>query len=97
MKVMWRPEAAQDFEDYIAQVGERSTRDAAEQKAAIESRILLLERFKDFGRKTRRTGVRELALDAAPVVIVFRLADGLILVLRIFGLAPQSAAKITPA
>lgn len=86
MRVEWRPAAADDFAALIAATEKISAGMASERKAMIESKVLLLERFKDFGRKTRRPGVRELVLDTAPVVIVFRVADGVILVLRMFGL-----------
>ena len=92
MRIEWRPAAADDFADLIAAAGKISAGMASERKAMIESKILLLERFKDFGRKTRRPGVRELALETAPVVIVFRVADGVILVLRMFGIDPKLAA-----
>ncbi len=94
MIVMWRAKAAEDFEAVIALAGESSASEASERKATIESKILLLERFKDFGRKTRRAGVRELALDTVPIVIVFRVSDGVILVLRMFGIEPKRASAV---
>lgn len=84
MKVFWRPAAADDFERLIAEAGQRSMAEVARQKAAVESRILLLERFRDLGRKTRRVGVRELAVDGTPYVVVNRRVNDEVLVLRVF-------------
>lgn len=92
MRVEWRPAAVADFAALIAVAGGAGSRSAVDRKAMIESKILLLERFKDFGRKTKRPGVRELVLDTAPVVIVFRVADGVTLVLRLFEIEPRTAA-----
>lgn len=92
MKVEWRPAAVEDFAALIDTAGGAGSRSAVDRKAMIESKILLLERFKDFGRKTKRPGVRELVLDTAPVVIVFRVSDGVTLVLRLFEIAPSVPA-----
>ncbi len=87
MKVVWRPAAADDFERLIAEAGKRSIAEVSRQKAAVESKILLLERFRDMGRKTRRPGVRELAVEGTPYVVVNRRADDEVLVLRMFELS----------
>jgi len=84
VKVSWRPAAAADFERFIAAAALRGPAEASRQKAAVESKILLLERFRDMGRKTRRTGVRELAVEGTPFIVVNRRANDEVLVLRIF-------------
>jgi plasmid stabilization system protein ParE len=45
---------------------------------------LLLVRFDQLGRKTRRVGVRELHIENTPYVVVSRRLDDEILILRIF-------------
>ncbi len=84
MKISWRPRAADDFEQLIASASGSSASAASRDKSLVETRILQLVRFAELGRKTRRTGVRELPIDGTPYVVVNRRQDDEILILRLF-------------
>lgn len=84
MKVYWRPAAVEDFQRMLSLAGARSDAEVSRQKAAVESKILLLERHRDMGRKTRRQGVRELPVEGTPYIVVNRRADNEVLILRLF-------------
>jgi toxin ParE1/3/4 len=84
VKVFWRPAAVDDLERMLELAGARSVNQISRQKAAVESKILLLERHRDMGRKTRRSGVRELPVEGTPYIVVHRRADDEVLVLRVF-------------
>lgn len=84
MKISWRPRAADDFEQLIASASSANAGAASRDKSLVETRILQLVRFAELGRKTRRTGVRELPIEGTPYVLVNRRQGDEILILRIF-------------
>jgi plasmid stabilization system protein ParE len=84
MKVFWRPAAMGDLERLLADAGTRSATEVMRQKAAVESKILLLERHRDMGRKNRRPGVREMPVEGTRYIVVNRRADNEVLILRVF-------------
>lgn len=84
MNITWRPRAADDFERLIASASAGNINAASRDKSLVETRILQLVRFAELGRKTRRTGVRELPIEGTPYVVVNRRQDEDILILRIF-------------
>ena len=84
MKVLWRPAAMADIERLLADARSRNAAEVMRQKAAVESKILLLERHRDMGRKSRRPGVREMPVEGTRYIVVNRRADNEVLVLRVF-------------
>jgi plasmid stabilization system protein ParE len=81
MNITWRPRAADDFEQLIATANIAA---ASHDKSLVENGILKLVRFKELGRKTRRVGVREMAIEGTPYVVVNRRLGDDILILRLF-------------
>ncbi len=92
MKVSWRPKAADDFERMVADASERGANAASRDKAEVERGILQMERVKDGGRKTRREGVRELAVLGTPYIVVSRRIGDEVLILRLFRTAGPTFA-----
>jgi plasmid stabilization system protein ParE len=84
MKITWRPRAADDFEALITTSSAGHVANASRDKSLVETRIQQLIRFDQLGRKTRRVGVRELAIDGTPYVVVSRRLGEEILILRMF-------------
>lgn len=84
MSITWRPRAADDFERLIALSSAGNAANASRDKSLVETRILQLVRFAELGRKTRRTGVRELPIEGTPYVVVNRRLGEDVLILRMF-------------
>ncbi len=84
MNITWRPRAADDFEQLIATATGGNIAAASRDKSLVENGILKLVRFKELGRKTRRVGVREMAIEGTPYVVVNRRMGENILILRLF-------------
>jgi plasmid stabilization system protein ParE len=84
MNITWRPHAADDFEKLISSAAGSNVAAASRDKSLVENGILKLVRFKELGRKTRRLGVREFAIEGTPYIVVNRRLGDDILILRLF-------------
>lgn len=84
MNITWRPRAADDFEQLITMATGGNVAAASRDKSLVENGILKLVRFKELGRKTRRAGVREMAIEGTPYVVANRRLGDDILILRLF-------------
>ena len=84
MIISWRPRAADDFEELITDSSAGHAANASRDKSLVETRIQQLIRFDQLGRKTRRQGVRELAIEGTPYVVVSRRLGEEIVILRMF-------------
>ncbi len=84
MNIVWRPRAADDFEQLIDAATAGNTAAASRDKSLVEAKILQLIRFDQLGRKTRRVGVRELPVEGTPYVVVNRRRGADVLILRMF-------------
>jgi toxin ParE1/3/4 len=84
MKITWRPRAVDDFETLVGLASAVSTAKGSRDKSLVETRIQQLVRFDQLGRKTRRIGVRELAIETTPYVVVSRRLEEEIIILRVF-------------
>lgn len=96
MTITWRPKAAEDFEQLILTASKFSTAEASRRKSDIETRIQMLERFKEMGSRSRRAGVREYPIAGTPYVVINRRQGDDILILRIFEPAYVAPKPVAP-
>lgn len=83
MQLRWSEEAASDLERITNYLFEETPQHASELVRAIYKAPSGLLTFPQRGRHGRKNGTRELVLSPLPYIIVYRIADDAIHILRI--------------
>ncbi|BDC50166.1 putative toxin Y4kP [Bryobacterales bacterium F-183] len=81
--IRWSPRAARDLAGIAQFIGEDSADQAQLVAASIYERLSALANFPNIGRKGRLAGTRELVLAPLPFIVVYRVAETTIDVVRI--------------
>jgi len=82
MQLRWIEGAAQDLEHIANYLFEHAPARAAELVRQIYDAPFALLQFPHRGRPGRKKGTRELVLAPLPYIVVYRIADGMIHVVR---------------
>ena len=83
MQIRWTPAAVNDLETIADYLCDNAPERAAELVRQIYESPDRLTRFPRVGRAGRRHGTRELIVNSLPYVIVYRLTDEAIHILRV--------------
>lgn len=80
--IRWTDEAQADFTGQIAWIAERNPVAAERVAEEVLARVGLLETFPHSGRPGRREGTRELVMVPRPYVVIYKVLEAEIVVLR---------------
>jgi len=84
MRIRWTQSAIHDFTRICDYIGERgSGRTARRIALTINQEIERLAQFPEQGRTGRKPDTRELVLSGLPYIVIYRIRDGQIEILRI--------------
>jgi toxin ParE1/3/4 len=83
MRIVWTAPARQDLISLVSYVAERSPDAARNVHAAIRQRVEGLSEFPNRGRPGRIEGTRELIVVRLPYVVVYRIREGSVRILRV--------------
>ena len=84
MRLRWTLAAANDLEKIFDYLHHQNPQIAQQTVRRLYAEIRELSRFPSRGRPGREPGTRELILSGLPYVIIFRTADQVVEVLRIY-------------
>ena len=82
MRIEWLPRAECDRTDQITYIADRNPRAAIAVGDAIEAALIRLAAHPESGRAGRVDNTRELVISGTPYVLVYRLENGAVVVLR---------------
>ena len=80
--IRWTDEAQADFAGQIAWIAARNPAAAERVAEEVLTRIELLEAFPHCGRPGRREGTRELVTVPRPYVVIYKVLDADVVILR---------------
>lgn len=83
MIIVWLSRARADRKSQIAYISKDSPKAAIEQGDRIESQAEILSAYPEVGRDGRIEGTRELVVSRTPFVLVYRVRQGRIEILRL--------------
>lgn len=83
MEVRWSPEAAADFTAIIRYIRNDNPSAALQVARAIYNAIAQLNTFPNRGRPGRVNGTRELLLQNLPFIVVYRVKENLVEIVRL--------------
>jgi len=84
MRLRWTPGAAEDLYRIVQYIQEDNPSAAAQVADILVNGCESLLRFPRAGRTGRRDGTRELVLVGLPYIVVYRIADEIVEILRIY-------------
>jgi toxin ParE1/3/4 len=84
MRLRWTPDAAEDLYRIVQYIQEDNPSAAAQVADILVNGCESLLRFPRAGRLGRRDGTRELVVVGLPYIVVYRIADQVVEVLRIY-------------
>jgi toxin ParE1/3/4 len=79
----WLPSAQQNLENQLAYIGERNPPAAARIAEAVDEAAMRLIEFPNSGRPGRVRGTRELVISGTPLLLVYRVERGRVVVQRL--------------
>jgi toxin ParE1/3/4 len=83
LKVEWHPLARTDFIDLIEYIAADNPSAAYRVHDNLREQVQLLTRFPKMGRLGRIPGTRELVLKGLPYIVVYRISENLMTILRV--------------
>ena len=83
MRIEWLPIAEQNRESQLAYIAERNPWAAIDMGDAIEAAVLRLADHPRLGRPGRVPGTRELVVGGTPYVILYRVEESAVVILRL--------------
>lgn len=83
MEVRWSPEAAADFTAIVRYIREDNPSAALRVGRAIHNAIAQLNTFPNRGRSGRIDGTRELPLASLPFIVVYRVRENAVEIVRV--------------
>ncbi len=93
MRIEWLPVAAANRADQLDYVDERNPWAAIDLGDAIEAAIAYLTDQPMLGRPGRVAGTRELVIGKTPYILIYRIEDDVILIVRLLHGAQQWPPK----
>ena len=84
MRLRWTPDASEDLYRIVQYIQEDSPSAAAQVAKTVVDGCEILLRFPRAGRTGRREGTRELVFAGLPYIAVYRIADEVVEVIRIY-------------
>ena len=87
--IAWSPAASRDFEGVREFLDQRYPASAESLSHRILEAVATLEQFPRRGRPGRRAGSRELVVARTPYIVVYRIDDDEIVILRVLHGAQQ--------
>lgn len=93
VRIDWLPAAQRDRANQLAYVAKRNPRAALEMGDAIDAAVLRLIDHPHSARKGRVGRTRELVVTKTPYVVIYRVADAAIVILRVLHGAQQWPRK----
>ena len=84
MRLRWTPDASEDLYRIVQYIQEDSPSAAAQVAKIVVDGCEILLRFPRAGRTGRREGTRELVFAGLPYIAVYRIADEVVEVIRIY-------------
>ena len=84
MRLRWTPDAAEDLYRIVRYIQQNNPTAASRVADALVDGCERLLRFPRAGRTGRREGTREFVLTGLPYIVVYRIADEVVEVLRIY-------------
>jgi plasmid stabilization system protein ParE len=94
MRVRWLEEAEADRDAVEAYYGQYNLRAAVAAGDRIEEVVNLLETFPNLGREGDIPGTREITVVSSKSVVVYRVEDDLVVILRIFHGGQQRPTRL---
>ena len=83
MRIEWLPEAVRNLERQLARVAERNPRAAVDMGDSVDAGVSRLAEFPESARPGRVPGTRELVVTSTPLIVVYRIESGTVLILRV--------------
>ena len=83
MRIIWTAPARRDLRAHVFYVAERNPDAARELQAAIRQGVEGLAEYPNRGRPGRYEGTRELVLTGAPYIVVYKLREASVRILRV--------------
>ncbi len=83
MQIVWTGLARRDLRSQVAYVAERSPAAARRIQSAIREAVEQLDDYPFRGRPGRYEGTRELVIVGLPYVVVYRVREGIVRILRV--------------
>jgi toxin ParE1/3/4 len=83
MKIRWSLEAAADLETIVRFIELDNSPAALRAGSAIYKRVGELAKFPNLGRAGRVSGTRELPISPFPFLVVYRLGEGVVEIVRV--------------
>ncbi|MFI5104348.1 MAG: type II toxin-antitoxin system RelE/ParE family toxin [Terriglobales bacterium] len=82
MKIIWSPEAAADFAAIVRYIREDNAAAAQRVARSVYQHISQLKSFPNQGRPGRMDGTRELVFPPLPFVVVYRVKESVVEIVR---------------
>ncbi|RYC33420.1 type II toxin-antitoxin system RelE/ParE family toxin [Lichenibacterium minor] len=84
MRIEWLPIAIDSLQDQLDYIGHRNVDAALSYSRRVEAAVGRLMAHPLLGRSGHRPGTRELVVSGTPFLVVYRVQDDVITVLRLF-------------
>jgi toxin ParE1/3/4 len=84
MEIRWSPESVDDLEKIVAHIQKDNRKAAQDTGRKIYESISQLRQFPRSGRAGRIEGTRELVISSLPYLVVYRVKEAAVEVVRIF-------------
>lgn len=94
MRIAWLASARRSLRQQIAYIGEENPAAARQARERIHEAIRNLGRFPESGRSGEVAGTRELVVSGLPYLVVYRVGDDRVEIVRVFHTAMNRAGAM---